>query len=50
MTMLAEVVDAVIGADTHRDTHALEICTPTGVTIATLSITNTDSGFADALS
>jgi hypothetical protein len=25
MTMLAEVVDAVIGIDTHRDSHELEI-------------------------
>jgi hypothetical protein len=27
MSMLAEVVDAVIGGDTHRDTHALEMAT-----------------------
>ncbi len=25
MSMLADVVEAVIGGDTHRDTHALEI-------------------------
>lgn len=23
--MLADVIDAVVGADTHRDTHTLEI-------------------------
>ena len=27
--MLAELVDAVVGADTHRDTHELEIAQPT---------------------
>jgi hypothetical protein len=35
--MLAEVVDAVVGGDTHRDTHALELTAPSGATIATLS-------------
>ena len=30
MTMLAEVVDAVVGGDTHRDTHALEMVAPNG--------------------
>jgi hypothetical protein len=47
--MLAEVVDAVIGGDTHRDTHALEMTAPTGVSIATLSVSNDERGFADAL-
>jgi len=47
--MLAEVVDAAIGADTHRDTHALEMTAPTGVSIATISISNDERGFADAL-
>jgi hypothetical protein len=42
--MLAEVVDAVIGGDTHRDTHALDLTAPTGVTIATLSISNDERG------
>jgi hypothetical protein len=49
MPMLAEVVDAVGGGETHRDTHALEMTTPTGVTIATMSISNDERGFADAL-
>jgi transposase len=49
MTILSETIDAVIGGDTHRDTHALEMCSPTGATIATLEISNTDAGFADAL-
>jgi transposase len=47
--MLADVADAVIGGDTHRDTHALEMCTLTGVVIATCIIDNDDAGFADAL-
>ena len=33
--MLAEVVDAVIGIDTHRDTHEVEIALPTGTPIGT---------------
>jgi transposase len=47
--MLADVVDAVVGGDTHRDTHALDLTAPSGVTIATLSISNDERGFADAL-
>lgn len=46
---IAEVVDAVIGGDTHRDTHALEMTAPTGVTIATITIDNDEAGFAEAL-
>jgi hypothetical protein len=49
MTILAETVDAIIGGDTHRDTHSLEMCSPTGATITTVDIANTDGGFADAL-
>src|SRR6478609_245831 len=41
--------DAVIGGDTHRDTHALEIATPTGATISTLEIGNDPTGFAEAV-
>jgi hypothetical protein len=35
--MLAEVVDAVVGVDTHRDTHEVEIAYPTGTPIATIT-------------
>jgi len=49
MPMLAEVVDAVVGGDTHRDVHFLEMVTPAGVTVATTTISNSDDGFADAL-
>jgi hypothetical protein len=38
--MLAETIDAVIGGDTHRDTHALEMCSPTGATLSTLEVSN----------
>jgi transposase len=27
--MLAELVDAVVGVDTHRDTHEVELALPT---------------------
>ena len=47
--MLADVVDAVVGGDTHRDTHTLELTAPTGVAIAGLSIGNDAEGFAEAL-
>jgi transposase len=44
--MLAEFVDAVIGADTHRDTHQLEIAYPSGAVIATHSFSNDSTGHA----
>jgi transposase len=47
--LVAEVVDAVIGGDTHRDTHALEMTAPTGATLATATIDNDEAGFAEAL-
>lgn len=49
MPILAELVDAVIGADTHRDTHTLEMCSPSGATLSTITVANTDAGFTDAL-
>ena len=49
MTMLAGVVDAVVGGDTHRDMHALEMLAPNGTTIAVLEISNDDDGFAEAI-
>jgi hypothetical protein len=47
--MLAEVVDAVVGVDTHRDTHQVEIAFPTGTPIATVTISNDSAGFASLL-
>lgn len=49
MKMLAETVDVVIGGDTHRDTHTLQMCTPAGAPIAALTIANDKQGFAEAL-
>ena len=47
--MLAELIDAVVGVDTHRDTHHVEIALPTGTPIATCSISNDTSGYAQLL-
>jgi transposase len=47
--MLAELVDAVVGVDTHRDTHEVEIALPTGTPIGTRKISNDNSGFAELL-
>ena len=47
--MLAGVVDAVVGGDTHRGTHALELVAPSGVSLATVSISNDERGFAAVL-
>ena len=49
MPLVAEVVDAVVGGDTHRDTHVLEMTAPTGASISTLEIDNDDAGYAQAL-
>src|SRR5204862_5065454 len=49
MPMVAEVVDAVVGGDTHKDTHALEMLSPVGATLARLSIDNDEDGFARAV-
>jgi transposase len=43
--MLAEVVDAVIGIDTHRDTHEVEIADPAGKPVAVMRIGNDSAGF-----
>jgi transposase len=47
--MLAELVDAVVGVDTHRDTHQVEIAHPTGTPIATCTISNDSTGYAELL-
>src|SRR6516165_7259670 len=49
MTMLAEVVDAVIGIDTHRDSHEVEVADPAGKPIAAMRIGNDSAGFARLL-
>lgn len=49
MAMLSELIDAVIGADTHRDTNQIEIAHPSGAVIATGSFANDSAGHAQAL-
>src|SRR4051812_3687320 len=47
--MLAELVDAVVGIDTHRDTHQVEIALPNGAPIALTTISNDSTGYAELL-
>ena len=49
MASLAERVDAVVGIDTHRDTHEAEIADATGTAIASVQISNDSAGFAALL-
>jgi transposase len=49
MTMLAEAIDAVIGIDTHRDSHEVEIADAAGKPLATMRIGNDSAGFAELL-
>ena len=49
MPMLAELVDAVVGIDTHRDTHQVEIALPNGAPIALTTISNDSTGYAELL-
>jgi hypothetical protein len=49
MTMLAGVVDAVIGIDTHRDSHEAEIADAAGRPIATMQISNDSAGYGQLL-
>jgi transposase len=49
MPMLAELIDAVVGADTHRDTHEIEIAQPTGAPIAVCQVSNDTRGYAQVV-
>jgi transposase len=49
MASVADVVDAVIGGDTHSQFHALEIAAPTAAVIAATVVANTESGYATAI-
>lgn len=49
MPMLADLVDAVVGVDTHRDVHYAEIAYPTGAVIATCPAPSTTAGCAQLL-
>ena len=47
MPTVADVVDVVIGVDTHTDTHTLVCCAPSGAVRADLVVDNTTTGFAE---
>ena len=47
--MLAEVIDAVIGTGTHRDSHEVEIADATGKPVTTMRIGNDSAGFTQLL-
>ena len=47
--MVGELVDAVVGVDTHRDTHEVEIAYPSGTPIATITISNDSLGYVELL-
>jgi len=47
--MLADTIDAVIGVDTHRDTHHAEIAYPSGAVIAACSVPSTSAGCTQLL-
>jgi len=49
VAMLAEVVDGVIGVDTHRDFNQVEIARSSGAVIASRRFTNDSTGHAEAL-
>ncbi len=49
MPMLADCVDAVVGVDTHRDTHEAEIAHSSGAPIRTHRISNDSTGYAELL-
>jgi transposase len=49
MTMLAEVVDAVVGIGTHRGSHEVEIADAAGKPVATMRISNDSAGFTELL-
>jgi transposase len=50
MVMVAEVVDAVVGIDTHRDVHEAELAAPNGALLSRLQVPNSSAGFAQLLS
>lgn len=47
--MIAEHIDAVVGVDTHTDTHSGCLVSPLGVQIATLTVPATGAGYLQLL-
>ena len=48
-TGVRALFDAVVGGDTHRDSHALALLDPQGVVLAQLEVPNTEQGHAQVL-
>lgn len=46
MPIVADVADLIVGIDTHRDTHQVEIAAPNTVPVHLASIPNSGAGFA----
>ena len=49
MPMVAEKVDAVVGGDTHKDSHTLETVAASGVSLAAITVSNDEYGYAEAI-
>ena len=47
--MPVEVVDAIVVVYTHRDTHEVQLVSPPGTPIATVSINKDSAGYSDLL-
>jgi len=45
MGMLADRAEYVIGVDTHRDSHTVAVCTPTGAVVAETTVTADAGGY-----
>ena len=49
MSMLADSVDAVIGVDTHTDTHTACLVDGSGRQVATVTVEASPDGYGDLL-
>ncbi|MGH3549106.1 MAG: IS110 family transposase [Pseudonocardiaceae bacterium] len=49
MPILTEVVDAIVGVNTHHGGHEVQISSPAGTPIATASISSDNAGYTDLL-
>lgn len=49
MTILADRVDAVIGVDTHTDTHSAALVSPTGAVLAQHTVPATPAGYTELI-
>jgi transposase len=49
MPMVAEEFDAVVGGDTHKASHTLEIVAASSVSLATITVSNDEYGYAEAI-